>query len=733
MANSYEFCPCGSGEKIKHCCARPLQNEMNKILDLLAEGQRAAASQRIEKGLRDHPRDPCLTALKAQLKFPDTQRAADSVGEVAKLKQELRDVAPEHPVTLALELLSMHMQQLRPGATEDSSVTDTGLQENKAKVFEQLIGRVREMKSVSNFVHSALRATLHAHEQTDITFEWVRAATFDHICETPDGEASPSEAIVESLPSLLRDDILSRFVNDAQSGEGDAEAFVKLVERALEGQWTRVAGDIEALLSGGDHRAEYYGLMAWVRTGLSQREEAATWWNRYASHPDVKPLSAAIALYIATMLEQEPKVVIETAWELKDYTTAAETMIASRRLMTSSNLSPNYSHVFSPPPRLTIQVLDRPAPSVDEVADTPFQDLPKVLAAGLVFGKETDREPRILLSAQESYTEPLSQILHEELGDEVTGPIEIGRGTAFRPPLFDPQPAWLPEQLDLQRRREKQQEGRQWLRHEGGLDLPSPLLQGKTARQAAEAEVEATRREAFFIAFQVTMSGERDDIDGWAQIREVLGLPAIAQVAPDDVLEDDHWNLIPYADWTSADFGDIMRVALKSLELQFDAGIMTCSEEILRRSRSAENVLCDEELAGLVDVLFNRRLDALGPGEPGLAFTEQVVEAADRIGVSEGLWLVNRWVLAISSADETTAEQTWLRLQGHLDDPNVAMRVQSVLVQMGLINPDGSVNRPPSQMADGPPAAAEPSGVWTPGGAPAESEAPSKLWLPGQE
>ena len=64
MADSYQFCPCGSGEKIKHCCTRSLQNDVAKILDMLRNAQQAAAVQRVQQLVVKYPDDlPSCTAF----------------------------------------------------------------------------------------------------------------------------------------------------------------------------------------------------------------------------------------------------------------------------------------------------------------------------------------------------------------------------------------------------------------------------------------------------------------------------------------------------------------------------------------------------------------------------------------------------------------------------------------------------------------------------------------------
>ena len=80
-------------------------------------------------------------------------------------------------------------------------------------------------------------------------------------------------------------------------------------------------------------------------------------------------------------------------------------------------------------------------------------------------------------------------------------------------------------------------------------------------------------------------------------------------------------------------------------------------------------------------------------------------------------------------------------VQKHSDNPEVMGRLQQILAQLGLINPDGSPRQAPGMG----PAAQEPAGggLWTPdgdggGAAPAgpaggEASGGGKLWVPGMD
>jgi hypothetical protein len=63
-------------------------------------------------------------------------------------------------------------------------------------------------------------------------------------------------------------------------------------------------------------------------------------------------------------------------------------------------------------------------------------------------------------------------------------------------------------------------------------------------------------------------------------------------------------------------------------------------------------------------------------------------------------------------------------------EPGIAQALMQILVQLGVVTPDGQVRTPPSQAEAAPPAPA--GGLWTPGDPVAKpaSESKSGLWLP---
>jgi hypothetical protein len=279
---------------------------------------------------------------------------------------------------------------------------------------------------------------------------------------------------------------------------------------------------------------------------------------------------------------------------------------------------------------------------------------------------------------------------------------------------------------------------------EGLLEMPSRLLEGKTPREAGRADMDANRREAYFYAVYIAMGMPYDDTDLINSLRETLGLSSFPVTNAKQLDIQLQWNAIPFADWTTVPLEDVLEAAFVSLQVGFGQGLSAVTDEMLRRLlvNGEEVQAYDDDQKQAIEHLFRQRLDIIGAGQKALDWVDRVLEVRESLAASEGQWLINRWVLMMAVEDDSGVMETWNRLQPFLNDQEIAGRVQSILVQMGVMNPDGTMNRPPDaaagQLAGGEQAApisasAPSSGVWTPESAASEPQQSGKIWLPGQE
>jgi hypothetical protein len=296
---------------------------------------------------------------------------------------------------------------------------------------------------------------------------------------------------------------------------------------------------------------------------------------------------------------------------------------------------------------------------------------------------------------------------------------------------------WIPERVSMAKRKSLHNDCIAWVRSEGILEVPSPLLNGRTPRQAGQEEIDANRREAYFFTLNFALEIPYDETETWCGLREVLALPAIRSIDADNLILPLDWNMISFADWTKSPAEMVLPAALLAVELNAKQALAATTDELLRRGCSdEEQTPYEADQLRLLEVLLTQRLDSIGAGEAAVEWIDRLLSAAESLGLSEGQWLVNRWVMMLATEDESGTRETWDRLQPFLRDPAIASRVQAILVKLGVMQPDGTMNAPPepAMADDGQSAAAQPAGVWTPDSPPPSSgEEKSKLWLPGQD
>ncbi|MEM7313672.1 MAG: tetratricopeptide repeat protein, partial [Planctomycetota bacterium] len=95
-SDQYQTCPGGRGKKIKFCCGKNTQTELDKIGRAIEGQQYEAALQQLDKMIADDPQRECAWAVKCTmlLKTGRMEEAKATIDECLK-------IAPDNPVALA--------------------------------------------------------------------------------------------------------------------------------------------------------------------------------------------------------------------------------------------------------------------------------------------------------------------------------------------------------------------------------------------------------------------------------------------------------------------------------------------------------------------------------------------------------------------------------------------------------------------------------------------------------
>lgn len=110
----YQPCPCGSGNKIKFCCSKDIQAELDKVIRAVQGEQRASALDHIHKLIAEKGPRNALLAVKA-----DVQLSLGKFEEADATIDEFLAASPDNPVALSLSAIHACSQDDLEGAIED--------------------------------------------------------------------------------------------------------------------------------------------------------------------------------------------------------------------------------------------------------------------------------------------------------------------------------------------------------------------------------------------------------------------------------------------------------------------------------------------------------------------------------------------------------------------------------------------------------------------------------------
>jgi len=262
------------------------------------------------------------------------------------------------------------------------------------------------------------------------------------------------------------------------------------------------------------------------------------------------------------------------------------------------------------------------------------------------------------------------------------------------------------------------------------LQQPVPALDGRTPREVAADPAYRIRLLGLIRTYEIEYLQKRQKAD-FNELRRMLGLPPQEPLDPTGVdMETVSLLRLGRYDYAKMTDDQLLFVVRR-------AGAVSHIEALRRAALAAleRQGLKDRfDKASAYDVLTQVESDL----DKALEYNQQAQQAAAEAGRSPARYLLSEFDLRLARRETGELSRIISQLQSkHMREPGIAEAVYMKLVNLGLINPDGS---PRTAGGPTPAAAAAPaaSGVWSPEGIAAAAAAPaveqkSKLWLPGME
>jgi len=707
MIDAYSYCPGGTGKKIKHCECRDIAGELEKIIRAVEGDQRVAALDRINRNLATKANRPCLLALKIRtlVDMKDLQALEDTVTTFVK-------VAPDNVLAHTFSgLLETRKRRLREAVDEFqmalSLLHDSLFPVELYDALDEVAhGLAESGEYLAARAHMALRLGVSSEDE-EARRSYLLLLHSDHI-----PQVLKRNLTFEPCPAGAT--WKSRF--DAAHSEVLRWGLRKGLER------------FEKLNQDFPQQPAILHNLALARSCLALPQQPAAW-RAYARCPGVPYDAAVEAEALAFVLSRElddPQVpFVRLTINVRDAQALNEQLLASRWLVAVPDERQQFRTADDgPPPKSVFRLLDKPvAESGTELsADT----LSSVLSYLMLYGRETDREARVELHVPK--TEVLEQTrarLGEIAGDLLTGEeaAEELDTVPHMPLVLNPMCHFPPDTpLPVRRRVHNQIVQRELLRR--WPNLPLAALDGKTSRQAMEDPAYRVPVAGVLLALEQLADAQPWPFDVNA-LRSELGVSIPEPIDPQTV---DVRSLSPaYLARVAADrLSDDELLRLYEHVSLFNArrAIAHLSEEMLRR----------ESLAGRVDraQLYGGIAEVTADLETAIGYLHQAQDAAIAQQQSPAGYLLNELPLQLVSGNADRAKELMNRLQSrHLSEPGISEGLYNILVQFGILTPDGQLRAaPPQEAADAPAASA--SKLWTPGAPPEAGgeKKPSQLWVP---
>lgn len=698
----YATCPCGSGKKIKFCCSH-LLGELNQLAEMTSGGQHQAALAFIETVEQKMPPQACLMAIKLQL-----LRALRREDEAKKTAAAFLELAPDNPVALAEAAIQEVVDGNVPAAV-------ARLQQALAASATQLYSRVYEAMGI------LARTLLEAGQ--------IRAgrALLQLQATAAENDPAPAEMINRLnqstvIPLLVKDDpLLAESPDDATW----KQTFDEAITEVPRGLWAPAAAKLAALAERVDDSPAIWKSLALLRCWLADQPGAAQALQKLASL-DIPLEDAVEAEALAMLFSEDPLGDRDDSLWLSfpiSETDELAAILTTWPQAVSMPVDATSVAEDDAPPKATFWLLDRPTPETAD--DLTLETVPCILGQAMLFGRQTDREARLeVVGVAAKNQSTVRAMLVEIAGGRLTDQPEqeaLARGSASREILQRP---WrLPPGVTRQQFDTLSREHLDRALLEIWPQMPLGLLDGKTL---AEAAADPARRVTVLAAILVMevwteQAGDRFDFN---RLRAKLGLPTLD---PFSLGEQSVWS-VPLTRLARVKVDELSKDAVRE---GFFRASMFAARDALRVFGPA--VLEQQDLdprarLGALSLLARVEEDS----DLALEYIDQGRREAEAAGESSVQWDLFELTARIARNESPEASQLLKHIQDeHIREPGVAEALRDILIQAGVLAPNGApgMNVPPPEAA---PAAADSGGLWVPGGDQPGGEK-SKLWTPDMD
>jgi tetratricopeptide (TPR) repeat protein len=710
--DQYQLCPCGSNKKVKFCCARDVLPEINKVLTALQGEQRVAALDHVNHAIEKKGDKDCLLNIKTNilLQLGEDEKAREASKQVLKKN-------PDNPIALANHgLLDAAAGELDNAVDKLQQCLDLIGDNIPFSVIEAIklvgISLLHSGRVIAGRNHLLLYQGFHPEKDEQV------------------GRLISQTFMSSKIPLLMKVDNVAA---EAPEGAPWREDFDTAVKMGSRGRWISAVESLQDLDEQYPDQPEIRRNIAIYQNCLGAAEDMAESWSDYAHTAGVDFEDAveaeAFAQLIDPELEAEKLDVVVNTYPVNDVDKLVEELAADKRC--DSVPLQEEALPEGPRPKEAFLIFDRERP--DSGIDITRGEIPNVCCQIYVYGRQTDRDPRIelMMTKNDQYEVKLGQakiVLGDHIGEE-SDSRALSQVTRLSDTLtwdwqFPPDtPRELQNELLNEQRREIMLE--KWPK------LSQPSLGGKTPADVVGQEKYKVALAAAVLLLELSTDQQitmQVDLD---MLREKLQVPPRKIFDPSDIPNPDRISVIrlPQVDFTKLGDKDLVSAFQRAGMVSAWKALTAICHELLNRDS------LDEEIDKSSVYLMLARM------EPELEECMQLIQKARNVCItkkaSPARTLIAELEARIERGDVEKAPDLIREIESkYIREPGVGNELMRVLVRFGIVDPNGSPRQEAAPAAPGNPPATESGYVWTPDGGSAAPEKPAeekKLWVPGME
>ena len=702
----YSACPCGSGKKLKFCC-NDLKAEMEKIDRMLAGKQSVACLDHIKNLLVRHPDRASLLGIRAMLEV-ELQRYDDAELTISKLLEH----NPKN-------LLGLTERVILTAQTEEGQAAVGPLHAALALVDRELPNRL--YSAIGDVATALLEDNYLAAGRAHLILQ-------ASVSQGKDEEAMRACALLNAdrtFPLLLKDERGLVDCPDNVPWKADFEKAKRLVQHFA---WPAGQQAFQRIVEKHAAAAEAWLNLAKVRSWLADGNGAVEALRKYASL-DIPFDNAVEAEALAGLLHPDD------LCDFVDCVNITHPILDMNVLEANLNQDKCASRFFvdasqfkdsdQPPPRSVYVLFNCPVP--DTAENLRLEDVPFRIAQLFLFGKETDRPARLeVLTLKDENFASMQSIIKEigrsAIGEPATEAVYTNL-SAIEQILR--QTLRLPDDVSDEQRVDIQKQLKRDTIFNRLPDVPLNPFDGQSLRQLSQ---DTTKKKCALATMLILEDLLQEDKLGFDTVglREHLGLPNPPPIDPEKCdLAGLPVIRYPRLSCEKLSDDDLVKLYQSALVLHAADGLRRLGAEVVKRE-SLDNQL--DRLAAY-RVLLNLETE---PSQR-LELVGNAIALAEQQNQPSGLWHVDEMAICLVLREMDRFEKTFHHVTNHhIDEPNVRERVTQLLIETGLINPDGTVRQPaPSSTPPTSDETDKPSEIWTPDKErSASDQKKSSLWVP---